>query len=70
MDTENIRELGRLTGKVDGMESRLDKIEPKIDAMYNAITQAQGGWKTLLAVGGAAAGVGSFVTWLLSFRSH
>jgi hypothetical protein len=53
-------EYGKLIQKVDDFADRMATMETKVTAMYEMMTQAKGGWKTLLAVGtiaGAVAGV-------------
>lgn len=38
----------------------------KLDQVLLALSEARGGWRTLMLVGGAASTVGGFVTWAVS----
>lgn len=38
----------------------------KIDLILSTMSEAKGGWKTLLAMGGAAGTAGGFITWALA----
>lgn len=38
----------------------------KLDLIFDKLSEARGGWRTLMALGGAAATIGSAVTWLLT----
>jgi len=44
----------------------LAKLNTKIDLVNSTMSEAKGGWKTLIWLGGMAATVGGVVTWLLS----
>lgn len=59
------RDIGTLEARVDELNARLDRMEPKIDGMFEAITEARGGWQTLMWVGGAAGAIGAGVTSLV-----
>lgn len=45
------RDLGRLEGKVEKMDDDLDDIKRMVQEMHTAISEARGGWKTLVVVG-------------------
>ena len=53
--------LGQLEARVDSSQERLDRMEAKIDQMYEIITKAQGGWKVMVGIGSAGAAIGAFV---------
>ena len=44
---------------MDNSETRLDRMEAKIDTMYEIITKAQGGWKVMVGIGSAGAAIGA-----------
>ncbi len=48
------------------MDRTLDTITGKLDEVNITLTEARGGWRTLLWLGGAAAGVGSALTWIMT----
>jgi len=63
------RDLGRLEGKVGGLEDqieaqneRLGEMQRKVDVVHDAIVSAKGGWKTLVIVGGIGAAIGTLAT--------
>ena len=51
--------LGQLEARVDSNQERLDRMEAKIDQMYEIITKAQGGWKVMVGIGSAGAAIGA-----------
>lgn len=51
------RDLGRMEGKVDRMEGDLDDVRRMVADMHKTISEARGGWKTLIAVGSLSAAV-------------
>lgn len=53
MDDERLVELGRHDAKIQALEARMKIVEGKIDTVISILTQAKGGWKTLMWVGGA-----------------
>lgn len=68
------REFGRLEGAVTSLKAELDNIKTrqsvmdgKLDEVLSRLTEARGGWKLLMAMGGAAASLGAVVTW---FATH
>jgi len=42
----------------------MDEIKKTLADIQKTLSEAKGGWKTLMYVGGAAAGVGAFIAWL------
>ncbi len=68
------REFGRLEGAVEAVKSDLDAVkakqalmDAKLDQVLEKLSQAKGGWKLLMAMGGAAATLGAVITW---FATH
>lgn len=68
------REFGRLEGAVDALKDELGavkikqaQIDEKLDLVLEKLTEAKGGWKLLMALGGAAATLGAVLSW---FASH
>lgn len=58
-------ELGRQAGMLEAQESRLTAIEEKVDILLDHMNQTKGGFRILLAVGGAAAAIGAGIAWLV-----
>ena len=68
------REFGRLEGAVAALKSELDSVkikqaqmDAKLDIVLAKLTEAKGGWKVLMALGGAGATLGAVITW---FATH
>jgi hypothetical protein len=68
------REFGRLEGAVAALKTELDDVkarqaamDDKIDLVLAKMGEARGGWKLLMALGGAAATLGGIITW---FATH
>jgi prefoldin subunit 5 len=63
------RDFGRLEAEVVALkaqnarlEANQERMNEKLDLLVTAVTEAKGGWKMLLAIGGAAAATGAVVT--------
>lgn len=68
------REFGRLEGAVAALKTELDDVKTKqalmdhkIDQVLDKLSEAKGGWKLLMGLGGAAATLGGIITW---FATH
>lgn len=61
------RDLGRLEGRVEKMDNDIDDLKRMVADMHQTITEAKGGWKTLIAVGTLSAGVTTAVLKLIGW---
>jgi prefoldin subunit 5 len=59
-------EIRHLQADMDKMVDDMEEIKKAIIEINKTLSEAKGGWKMLLAVGGAAGVVGSGITWLFS----
>jgi prefoldin subunit 5 len=59
-------EIRHLQADMDKMVEDMEEIKKAIIEINKTLSEARGGWKMLLAVGGAAGLVGSGITWLVS----
>lgn len=59
-------EIRHLQSDMDKMVDDMEEIKKAIIEINKTLSEAKGGWKMLLAVGGAAGVVGSGITWLVS----
>lgn len=58
-----------LTDGMGRMEERQEQMDAKVDQLLLHISEARGGWRTLMLVGGAATSLGSGITWFLTTLS-
>jgi hypothetical protein len=59
------QEFGRLQAAVVTLENDMREMKSDVRIIRDAVTEAKGGWRLLLALGGAAAAAASAVTWAL-----
>lgn len=71
------KEFGRLQAQVEALiESDREKTEllrelhDGVTAMREQMAEARGGWKVLVAIGGASATLGGAATWALAHLSQ
>lgn len=55
-----------LETKVVAIEKAMESMAADLHAIREAVTEAKGGWKTIVALGTIASAFGGFVTWMLS----
>ena len=67
------REFGRLEGAVEQLKTELTGVkqqqammDEKLDRVLDKLSEAKGGWKLLMALGGAAATLGACLSWFFS----
>lgn len=65
-ETQIHRDLGRLEERMRAAEMRAADMQRKVDDMHRLLMQAQGGWRVMVMVGGAAAAVGALAAKLFS----
>ena len=65
------REIGMLTERSIANEKRLESLEEKVDQVLETLQHARGGWRMLMAVGGASAAIAAIITAIWSaLRGH
>jgi hypothetical protein len=64
--TPDSLQIARLEAQFAFMRETLMKMDERLEVMERQLAEAKGGWRTLMWLGGAAAGLGSVVTWALS----
>lgn len=66
---EMARDIGRHDAQIETLQADMAEMKKDVHEIKLMLAQAKGGWKTLMAVGGFAAVVGSiltkFIDWLL-----
>lgn len=67
------QEFGRLEAEVAGLRrdndrliGLLERLEGRLKSIEDQLAQANGGWKVIMAIGGASATAGGVLSWLLS----
>ena len=72
-DEQLIREIATHGAEIKHIQDDLDAIAAEMKEVRLALTQinttlseAKGGWKVLMMIGGAGGAVGSFVTWAVT----
>jgi hypothetical protein len=72
-----IRELATHTADIKHIQTDMDKMVKDIEEIKDALrdisitlSEAKGGWKLLLMVGGLGASVATVVAWILDFLKH
>jgi hypothetical protein len=61
------QEFGALQAQVGMLVSAVEKLDGKVDTIHDKLTEAKGGWKVLMGLGGASSVLGGLVTW---FATH
>lgn len=71
------REFGRLEGAVTALKTELDSVKAKqtqmdvkLDMVLERLSEAKGGWRALMLLGGAGATLGGAITWLVTHTIH
>lgn len=72
-DQINPQEFGQLQGSVRAMDSKLGKLEEemkvlstRVQNLIEIVTEARGGWRTVVWLGGLASTVGGAIGWALA----
>jgi prefoldin subunit 5 len=74
---QTVRELATHSADIRHLQADMDKMVKDIDEIKEALknigvilSEAKGGWKLLLVVGGIGASVAAFVTWFIDMVKH
>lgn len=59
------QEFGKLQATVEALERDMAGMRGDIRIIRDTITEARGGWRILLLIGGAAATISASVTWAI-----
>ncbi len=63
-------DIKHLQMDMDKMVKDLDEIKEALISINVTLSEAKGGWKLLLVVGGLGASVATVVAWILDFLKH
>jgi hypothetical protein len=64
---EMARDIGRHDAQIETLQADMAEMKKDVHEIKLMLAQAKGGWKTLMAVGGFAAVVGSILTKLIDW---
>ena len=56
-------QVDHLTAATESLSESNRQLTAKLDQVLLALSEARGGWRVLMAVGGAAGTIGAAVTW-------
>lgn len=62
-------QVAHLTQGMDDLQMSNAQLTAKLDQVLLALSEARGGWRTLMLVGGAASTAGGFITWAIGHFS-
>lgn len=63
------QQVEQLTKDVEEMQADIKELSAKMDTILMTLSEAKGGWKTLMWVGGAAASIATGVSWVIQHVS-
>ena len=74
---QTVRELATHSADIRHLQTDMDKMTKDMEEIKDAIreisktlSEAKGGWKLLLVVGGIGASIATFVTWVIDMVKH
>lgn len=60
------QQIGRHDAQIVALQTDMSEVKADVKKILAFMNQAQGSWKTLVAIGGLAAAVGGAVGWVVS----
>ena len=63
-------DIKHLQMDMDKMVNDIDEIKEALRSINITLSEAKGGWKTLLIVGGIGASVATAVAWIIDYLKH
>jgi len=64
------RDLGRMESDIETLKIGLADVQKDIKSILSTLSEARGGWKTLMLVGGIAGAVGALLGKLISITGY
>lgn len=49
--------------QIDALIGQLDRVNNRLQDIETTLTEARGGWRTLMLIGGAGASLGGLISW-------
>ena len=66
----NSADIRHLQTDMDKMTKDMEEIKDAIREISKTLSEAKGGWKLLLVVGGIGASVATLITWFIDMVKH
>jgi hypothetical protein len=63
-------EVSTLTELVKAQTAAMQLMSARLDTMNQTLTEAKGGWRMLMMLGGVAGLIGTFLGWFLTHTIH
>jgi len=64
---EHGSDIKHLQADMDKMSDDMEDVKQSLQAINKTLSEAQGGWKMMMMVGGFGAAIGSLIAWILNF---
>lgn len=61
------RDLGRHDAEIESLKDSIEELKKEVRMISKTLSEASGGWKTLMLVGGAASAIGAGVVKFSTF---
>lgn len=59
-------EIKHIQDDLDAIAAEMKEVRIALAEINNTLSEAKGGWKVLMMIGGAGGAVGSFITWVVA----
>lgn len=59
-------EIKYIQDDLDAIAAEMKEVRIALSEINNTLSEARGGWKILMMIGGAGGAVGSFITWVVA----
>ena len=59
-------DIKHLQADMDKLVQDMEEIKKSLYEINKTLSEAKGGWKVLMMIGGAGGAVGSFITWVVA----
>ena len=61
------REFGRLEQEVKQLTGQMATMQTTLNQINDTLSEAKGGWRVLMLVGGAGVALGGIIAWLIKY---
>lgn len=64
-ESDIYRDLGTHDAEIENLKEEVHRMRKDLSEIKDILSQAKGGWRTMMAIAGFGAAVGSAITWAL-----